>query len=517
MIRALCVGLALLAGRPAPAQAAAPPTGAPSAAADLHIVHFNDFHGQIRPRLIVPARAAPAEERGGFPALEDLVNRRRAEHGDRLWVTNGGDWFQGTPEGNEDRGRGVLACFDRLNVTASVLGNHEYDFGEASLIELLDGAQHPILGANVLEADGATPRPYVAPFIVRTVRPRAAPDREVRIAIVGLITSDTPQVSTGPFGAARFAAEATTLRNLWPDVQTAADVVILLTHCGVREDQQLAREFPDVPLILGGHSHTLLRKPLRTGKTWMVQSGSHATAVTELGLRIDPSASPPALEIVSFAITELPATEPSSSTQEFLAAHFGHVAERWDQPLGTLRGAQDRRTGPGSTPGGSFVAALIRNAGDADVGLMNQGGLRSTLRAGPITRRAVYELLPFENSVVTFELTGAQLTEVLARSLRRGSRPLEIDGATYGYRVVDGERVLEGLAIDGAPVAAEQSYRVATNSFVAGGGDGYEMLRSATKVGETDVMLRDLLLEHLTQHGEVVLVDDERIRALHED
>ena len=499
-------GLLLAFATPLVAQDAAGTAAAP----DLVVLHFNDFHGQIRPRLVVRRPGSEPVPRGGFAALEALVARRRAEHGDRLWVTNGGDWFQGTPEGNEDRGASVMACLERLGLTASVLGNHEYDFGERHLQALVKGLRHPVLAANVLERGTQRLRPYVRPYVIKTVRPVAGEGVPQRVALVGLVTADTPQVSTGPFGAAEFEAEAKTLERLLPELRREADHVVLLSHCGVRRDRELAVRFPGISLILGGHSHTSLRRPVLEGSTVIVQSGSRAGYLTEVALRVTSAG----CELLSFDFIELEAggaIEPA--TAQFLEQRFAPLAAKWDTALGTVRGAADRRVGAGSSPAGSFVSALMRRAGGAEVGLTNKGGLRKVLMAGAVTRRDVFELVPFDNAVVTFEMTGAQLCAVLSHALRPGRRPLEIDGATYSYSIEDGARQLERVEVGGALITRDRIYTVATNSFLAGGGDGQSEFAAAREIARTTEFLRDLLVDHLARTGGIELPSDARIRV----
>ncbi len=496
---ALAVSLGLLA------------TGAPAqdgdGDADLLILHINDFHGQVRPRRL-PARGdREARWIGGFAALAEHTRRRRAAFGKTVWVTNGGDWFQGTPEGNHDRGVAAMQTLERLGLTASVVGNHEYDFGERSLIALIEALRHPVLGANVLERGSERVRPYVRPYTVRTVT--GAGGVPVRIAIVGLVTEDTPQVATGPFGSAVFETETATLERLWPQLMRDAEHVVLLTHSGLRRDIELAQRFPGIRLILGGHSHTLLRRAVVEGDTTIVQSGSRAGAVTEVEVRLTVDR----FECAATTLVELDgAIEPDTDTRAHLDRTFGHLAEHWDTPIGEVAGAADRRWSGGSTPAGSYVAGLIRAASDADVGLTNKGGLRSTLVPGAITRRDVFELLPFDNSVVTFELSGTQLRRVLAQSLEQRRRPLEIDGATYTYRIEDGTRQLRDVLVGGRPLDLERNYRVATNSFLAGGGDGQTAFAEQEPVGRTEQFLRDLMEADLLRSTVIELPGESRIQ-----
>ncbi len=476
------------------------------ATTDLVILHLNDFHGQVLPRSMVVRPGRPAEAMGGVATIESFVRRERLQH-DLVWVTDGGDWFQGTPEGNEDRGLSIMACANRLDLTAAVVGNHEYDYGEENLARIVATAIHPVLGANIFTRGTHALRPYVKPYLVKNVA-------GVRVAIVGLITSDTPNVSTGPFGEAEFRDEISTLRRLWPELRQRADVIVLLTHCGLKTDIRLARAFPEVTLILGGHSHTALWRGRREGNTWIVQSGSRGTAVARVRLAAD--AGNRRLRVLGAELVRLRAgaADPGSETGAFLARQFAHIGARWDTALGRVGGAPDRRTGPGSTPAGNLVAGLIRTAGQAQVGLMNKGGIRAVLRAGPVTRRQVFELLPFDNSVATFELTGAQLRRVLQRGLGPGRRPLEIAGGSYTYRVTGGRRLLMEVLVGDSALLPDHTYRVATNSFIAAGGDGLEIFRKLRSLQTDPTFLRDLLVAALGRETELHLAPDQRIRAV---
>lgn len=496
---------------PAPGADSRPAT-APARAPDLVVLHFNDLHGQVLPREIL-ARDRPPRQLGGILGLERFVARTRAELGaERVWVTNGGDWFQGTPEGNEAKGRHMVELFGRLALTASVLGNHEYDFGERNVAELVAHAREPILGANVCAPNGSL-RGYVKPYCVKTCR-------GLRIALLGLVASETKLVSTGPFhlenerDVVQFADEAATVERWLPELAESADVVVLITHCGVEVDRRLARRFPQIPLILGGHSHTALTHGIREGATWIVQSSGKGTAVSRVELTIEDTA--PRLRVQKAGLVDVPAVTPaeagldSESVRDF-ERRFGHLRAIWDTPIGRVEGDLDDRSGPGSTPAGNMLAALIREAGGGVVGITNKGGIRSTLVPGPLTRRHVYELLPFENTIVTLELTGAQLRQVLQGGLVKGRRPLEVDGATYSYRVVDGERLLVDVMVGGVSVVDTDRYPISTNSFLASGGDGLGVFLQARRLRENPELLRDVLLARLAKDPRLRLTAEERI------
>ena len=145
---------------------------------------------------------------------------------------------------------------------------------------------------------------------------------------------------------------------------------------------------------------------------------------------------------------------------------------------------------------------------------MNKGGIRTTIALGPITRRQVFELLPFDNTVVTMEMTGVQLHTLLAQGFRPGRQPLEIDGGRYAFRVVGGRRELASVEVGGRPIEATARYRIATNSFLARGGDGFTEFARVANHQVSPGWLRDSMLAELRQDGSIRLVAEQRIRLV---
>ena len=482
---------------PAPGSTATAATTNPPAA-NVVFLHWNDFHGQFRPQQAfwkvrpgLPADRAP--RLGGAAAMAGFVQRERAAAaiaGRRVVVTDAGDWYQGTLEGNESKGLLTVQFLARLQPDAVVLGNHEFDFGADNVRRLLAAAPFPVLGANVRTAGPAPRQPWdtVRPFVVLDVH-------GLRVVVLGLITRDTKAVSTGPFGDAVFDDETTAVRAALPAARAAGDVVVLLTHCGVECDRELARAFPEIPLILGGHSHTGLLEPLHEGTTWIVQTHGKGSEIYRVAAHAD--AATKTLRPLRGELVELdPQHHPDDlATTAWFTDATKDLAAHWDAVIGTLDVPPYEDRGARSTPAGNLVADAFRSAANAQVGITNKGGLRTRLQAGPLTRRQVYELLPFDNTLVSMTLTGAQLRAVLQGSLGKDRRPVEIGGGSYRYTERSGERVLVDVTVDGAPLDDGKAYRVATSSFLARGGDGLSAFARGTDVKDHGVLLRDVLLQ----------------------
>ncbi|MCA8968995.1 MAG: bifunctional metallophosphatase/5'-nucleotidase [Planctomycetes bacterium] len=470
---------------------------------DLVILHINDFHGQFRP-LRGP------RPRGGVLALAREVReqrRRAVERGATFWMTDGGDWFQGTPEGNTSKGRLVVDLQRELGLDFATLGNHEFDFGSDNVRALVARARHPVLAANVVRKDGIRP-PWLRSHVVRTVR-------GVRIALIGLVTKDTRVQSTGPFGGFEFEDELDCLTRELPRVARESDAVVLLTHCGFEKDREIAARFPQVRLILGGHSHTSLKEPVRVGDTTIVQTGGKASEYYLVQLRVD--ATNKTIEIaraVNRALvvetpsdqqTADPGTDEQQGVAHWIQEHTRDIAAEWDAPVGALtRPLEGARGVTVSTTAGNLLSDLIREAGSARIGVMNRGGIRTSLPAGVVTKRDVYELLPFTNDVVSMDLLGGELRTALSEGLATAHRPFEVSGIGYEILEPDTNPRIGKIWLLPEKVELDETmrYRVATNSFLAGGGDGAHAFTLGTERRRHPVLLRDLLLEALAPRDE---------------
>lgn len=478
-------------------------------------LHWNDFHGQFRPQLAFWKARAGGDRRelphvGGAASMMTFVKRARREAeeaGAEVVATDAGDWYQGTIEGNETKGRLSVEFFERLGVDAAVLGNHEYDFGPENVEALCRAAEFPVLGANIV-VEGAPERTvchYVEPFHVVTVH-------GLRIAVVGLITEQTKSVSTGPWGEAAFEAEAAALEHVLPAARAASDVVVLLTHSGLGVDRALAERFPEIPLILGGHSHTGLREPVRVGDTWIVQTHGKASEVYRVDARV--IGAERRLEITGGELVELDLEKypPDPETERWIAEETAEIAAYWDEVIAELATPLDDNRGARSTAAGNLVCdSFLEAVGDAEVAFTNKGGLRTRLQAGPLTRRMVYELLPFDNDLISMNLTGAQLRALLTEAIAGRRRVLEIGGGTYHYSTVDRKRVLGEVTVGGEPLDDDRTYRVVTSSFLARGGDGLSQFAAGTDRENHGILLRDALIAKAERDQTVVADTTNRV------
>jgi 2',3'-cyclic-nucleotide 2'-phosphodiesterase (5'-nucleotidase family) len=464
-------------GLPAPAAAAA----APSGRVHFVVLHTNDVHGQVLPRRATWLRRPDPPLVGGLARVAARVRqeRRAAEaQGAQVLVLDGGDCFQGTPEGVIDGGLPFLRAQAAVGYDAVCLGNHEFDFGIPNLVNLLRDSELPSVAANVIERATGERVAWTPPW-------RLVERAGVRIALVGLVTPETPEITHPDARTLEFVDPAEALARARTEIGARADWILPVTHLGVSDDRALARAHPDLPLVVGGHSHTFLKEGLREGGTLVVQAGAKASALGRVDLWYD-RAEQRVVESRARLIDldEEPAAEDRVPLVEAIcaelaaksAARMGEVVGRLTAPLSRFSDlAASRRDPLTSTAAGNFVADVLRAHAIADVGVMNRGGIRTDIAAGDVTRRDVFELSPFENNVTVLTLTGAELVEMFRRSVTDDSHSgLEVSGAELETeRAADQSRRLLLVRVAGEPVDPAREYRVALPSFLADGGDAY--------------------------------------------
>lgn len=431
------------------------------------ILHLNDFHGQI-----LPLERSTGELVGGARALSATVEEARAEIGDsRLLLLDGGDWFQGTPEGNHEGGSAVIDLFSAIGVDASVVGNHDFDHGIENLLTLVDRAKFPILGANVDD---------VGESIQKVLSPSIIIDRGgIRFGLIGILTPDAPRIimpSTGE--RLRVAPLAATVKGEIRQLRKkGAEVIIVLSHSGVEAERQLAEEVEGIDIIIGGHSHTLVEKPWIAPKNQTVVAQAQARGAY-LG-RLEVRRAGEGFDITGSVEALVGRQEPvGKEIEAILDPVIAEVAAKMDQVIGNSPVAMKRPPRgveiPSSSQLGSWIAHQMAVAGSADVGLHNHGGIRSSLLAGRVTERDLYQISPFGNQVVVCQVSGADLRTIARRSLREENRRLDAYQLEIGYQKGEDGLELASLLVAGESVDDDQIYSLATSDYLALGGDGWD-------------------------------------------
>ncbi|MBL8859032.1 MAG: bifunctional metallophosphatase/5'-nucleotidase [Planctomycetes bacterium] len=463
----------------------------------LHVIvlHTNDIHGQVLPRKATWLKQDPAPMVGGLPRVAAYVERVRHEAfvaDDIVFVVDAGDWYQGTPEGLLDDGAGFVRALNYIGYDALCVGNHDFDHGIPNLKAILKETNLPAVAGNLEEKSTSKRVDWVAPW-------RVVERGGFTIGFVGLVTPVTPEITHPDSRTLNFVDPGLALTRAKEHLKGKVDWIVPLTHLGVEEDRALARAHPEIDLIVGGHSHTFLSSGVREGSTLIVQAGSKASSVGRVDLYFD-KASKKLLESTA-KLVDLDAEPPAEMAEKPLSIICSilvrRTEERMKEKIGDLVVSAERAKNPiASSPLGNLVADAVRDHARADVGLMNRGGIRADMQAGPVTRRDVFEVLPFENNIVVLKMTGAELTDMIKSSVEgKAHSGIEVSGIVIDVKVDEkGERTLTGLRTGSGAVDPEHVYRVAMNSFMADGGDAYiRKVQPGDKRTDDPALLRDVL------------------------
>ena len=478
----------------------------------LEFIFTSDGHGSI-----LPERAYWRDENpdiGGLGALSTFLKGISAPY----ILTDSGDIFQGTPEGVLTEGRVVIRLMNHLGYDAAALGNHEFDLGQEVLSSLASDADFPLLGANIRESDTGGIPGYLSPYTVKTLN-------GIDVGIIGVITPGMDKISIPK------NIENLEFMDTVPVISSAAEVlrekgveiIVVLSHCGLKHDLKVAEELKgEVDLILGGHTHRRLYNPRIKGRVLVCQPGSNFNYAGRLALfyceRENRTLSY-AHRLEPLYIEKYP---PDGETDIIIEEYTADVSEKLNEVIG-----ESLRRLPGSLTGedlfhrelalGNWQADVMREVLETDFAFQNTGGIRGDIPEGEIKVRDIWTLSPFGNHLVKMELTGAQIRALLEQSAAQEYSFLQVSGlqVLYNSSLPEGGRVLNVIAVDPEgeryEIEDEGSYTVATNSFLAQGGDGYTVFTEGEEISEKELLLRDVLIDYIREKSPVYAEKEGRI------
>lgn len=467
----------------------------------LRIFHTNDIHGHILPEPDIKSEAVPPPVFGGAASLATAMKQYRklpafGRTADVTLYFDAGDFFQGTPEGTLTRGTAMIELFHVLKLDAMGAGNHDFDFGLDTFRKLSDLASWPILALNISEDT-------VPPSLDRDL---FVTDRKtgLRIAVLGWITDDMASVTTEQTRRGlRFVDSLETARREVAAVRDTADFVVAVTHAGLHQDTIIANAVQGLHVIVGGHSHTPLSPYYKSDSTGtvVVQAGGH---LRDLGV-LDILFNRRTKKIVRANSRLLPLYESEFPPDPSVRAWARRISEKVGRLLDEQVAVSDsnylKRADTESVPG-NLLADAMRWATGADAAFQNSYGIRADIPQGPITLRTLFTIMPFDNTVVSMTLSGEQVMEILEQSaaLKRGF--LQMSGirmdADFSRR--PGERVVEAVIGDSESAAAVdpgRTYRIATNSFLADGGDLFDTFARGADRRDDGRNMRDVVRDYL--------------------
>ncbi|MBW1862772.1 MAG: 5'-nucleotidase C-terminal domain-containing protein [Deltaproteobacteria bacterium] len=484
----------------------------------LVVLHTNDTHGHP-----VKFFNYPIPNVGGLPARATLVKQIRKENKNVL-VLDAGDLNTGRAESNLFKAKPDIEGYNYIGYDAMALGNHEFDNPVNVLKWQMRLACFPFLSANVKTRNGE----YLAqPYIIKKFD-------GFRVAIFGLTTKET-EITGDPnhIKDLVFEEEIEVARKLVPELEKEADVVIALVHMGIypsyrRGSKRLASEVSGIDLIVDGHTHTKLDSPILVKslgsdhKTLIVQAWKWGLVIGKVDLLIRKK------KVMDFRFQAIPINLKTVEKKSDGTGVYHFIGEEIEEDKELIKLLQPylnevdsvlsevigyaeetflhdnvliRETALGDIIADSML--WYTKEMDVDFAIQNGGGIRTALPEGKITRKLIYEILPFDDSVIVLNLKGSDVRSlfdyIATISGGSGAFPQVSKGLSFTINHAAGK--CESILINGNPIDSNRIYKVATNSFLACGGDGYRMFLNAVDKYDSSVFQRDVLIDYIKHLG----------------
>ncbi len=496
----------------------------------LTILHTNDYHDRHEPvsqydsTCAADANAA-GECFGGTARLVTAVAAARARAENSILV-DGGDQFQGTLFYTFYKGTMTAEFMNLLGYDGMTVGNHEFDDGPEVLRGFMDAVEFPVLMSN---AD-VSAEPLLADKLAKSAVIEKGGEK---IGLIGLTPEDTDELAS-PGENVTFSDPVAAVQGE-VDKLTAEGVnkIIVLSHSGYKVDQAVAAGTTGVDVIVGGHTNTLLGDmegaegpyPTMVNGVAIVSAYAYGKYLGELNVTFDDAG------VITSAAGQPLLIDASVEENADVLARIAElavpleeirnkvVAETATEIVGVREDCRARECAMGSLIADAMLARVADQG--VQIAIQNGGGIRASIDAGEVTMGEVLTVLPFQNTLSTFQVTG----DVMVAALENGASQME-EGAGRFPQVagisftVDpskpaGERISD-VMVGGAPIDPAATYGVVSNNYVRNGGDGYGMFKDAANAYDYGPDLADVLAEYLASMSPFTPYTDGRITVVGE-
>ena len=477
-------------------------TGAAFADYQLNILHIKDLHSRIEAinksdSTCSAAEAGKNECFGGIARVKSAIDAARTQLGANanILVLDAGDQFQGSLFYTQYKSGPVAEFMNGIGFDAMAIGNHEFDDGPAELLKLINAATFPVISGNTKIADGSELKDKFKGYIIKDMGGQ-------KVAVVSVLAKDTNETSS-PGDKVTFEDEIEYLKGAVKEIQDqGVNKIVVLSHVGYVKDQEIARSVDGIDVIVGGHSHTLLSStdpkaagpyptlvknpagvdvPIVTAYAYSKYLGDLKVTFDDNGVVKSAEGAP---KLLDASVT------PDEAFTKRVTELAGPLEALKQKEIGSTEsavdGSREMCRAKECTMGNLVADALLDRVKDQGVTIafQNGGGLRASIDAGTVTMGEVLTVLPFQNSIATFQLKGSDVVAALENGVGQieegAGRFSQVAGMKYtfdrskpaGSRIVSVE-VKEGDAF--VPLDPAKTYSAVANNYTRSGGDGYKV------------------------------------------
>lgn len=469
---------------------------------DINIFHTNDIHGRVDDNIGFAK----------FKRFMDIANGYTTAEGSL--VLDAGDTFHGTSFATLESGESIAEVLNVVGYDALSPGNHDFNYGQEQLTTLGEMAGVELLAGNVTAINDEL---KYGSIMVKEIE-------GVKVGVFGLSTPETAY-KTNPTNVEglSFGTESEIVEETKLMVQAlkdaGADVIVGLMHMGIDADSvvkstTIASEVDGIDLIVDGHSHSELGQYETVNGTVLTSTGEHFKNVGLVTIQYDTTKNEIVMlephqvsaadleQVVADAEVKSVIDGIKEGQEEILKEVIGETSVTLNGERASVRN--------GHTNLGHLLTAAMLNETNAQIALTNGGGIRASIDAGKITKGDVLTVLPFGNYIVTVEMTGQQIVDALNHGLVKGTgqfthfagievevKLVQEEGQADRYEVVS-------IKFNGKALDMKQKYVVATNDFMAAGGDNYTMIADGKLLNEF-AALDEALIAYIQKDGETAI------------
>ena len=351
----------------------------------LTILHINDLHARFMP---------DGHQRGGIAYLATIIRREREGCAGCI-LLNAGDLVQGSPVSTIYRGVPVYQVANMLGIDVSTIGNHEFDYTWRGVQKFLRMARFEMVSANLVDAQERlmTRRPYT----IRNVN-------GIRVAIIGAMTNELPTLTTpNLLGEWHALPVLETVQRYAAEVAGKSDLIVVLGHIDLQEENEILAKASQVAVVVSGHLHTGLEEAVRMDGRILVRVKSYGEELGRLDLDVDTQTKAVGKSAWKRIEVDASTIKPAPDVAKVVAEWEAKVSKVVDVPIG----ASEREFASKDLK--ALIERAMAEETGADFAYMNLGGVRDFLPKGTILARNVWNILPFDNRIVTGRFKGSQL------------------------------------------------------------------------------------------------------------
>ncbi|NOE17703.1 multifunctional 2',3'-cyclic-nucleotide 2'-phosphodiesterase/5'-nucleotidase/3'-nucleotidase [Ruegeria atlantica] len=509
--------------------------GVAAAEYKLTILHTNDIHSRIESINKYDSTCDAEGEAegkcfGGVARLKTMVDARRDALADQnVLLLDAGDPFQGSLYYTTYKGAAEAEFMEAIGYDVMAVGNHEFDDGPEGLASFIDAVSFPVISGNLDLSSSAELKDKVGNHVVLDVGGQ-------KVGIISALATDTVETSS-PGKDVIFKDE---IESLQADVAALQDegvnIIIALNHVGLAKDQEIAEQVPGLDLVVGGHSHTLLSNtqegaagsyPIMVGDVPIVQAYAYSKYLGEITLTFDDDGNLISAEGEPILLDASVTPDADIAAR---VAEMGAPIEEMKQRVvansaAAIEGDRAVCRVQECEMGNLVADAMLARVADqgAQIAIANSGGLRASIDEGEVTMGEVLTVLPFQNTLSTFEITGQTVIDALENGV---SQVEEVKGRfpqvaglrfTWDPSVAPNEgRIIDVMVAEGdgfVPIDPNKTYLVVTNNYVRNGGDGYSMFEGDDKNAyDFGPDLADVTAEYLAENAPYQPYVDGRIQ-----